>query len=362
MKEIFPSYDEAVTYVLASRDTSCSGLQRKLRIDYRQAMQLKSDMEEDGVYDGMEKIINPETVKIVVVGVGGAGCNALEDLLSKAPSCVGTLAINMDEQSLQRSNAEKIIHVASTNKYSHFTSEAAYQLARQYHDHILEALEGAHIVFIVAGLGGATGTGVAPVVAEISRQVGALTIAVVSTPWAIEDEKRHRVAREGMQKLSFVTDTIFVSPQPDLDGRDGSKSVSDILRNQDGMLCELVEGIAQAVNSEDGIALSLFDLKMLLRKSGKAAWGKGVAAGEDRAVLAAERACQDLMAKGIDAQTAKGMVLILKISRETKWIEIKPIVVTLKSKFIASTDFNLSIKYDEKCADGIEVFVIASGL
>lgn len=362
MKKIFPSYDEAVTYVLASRDTSCSGLQRKLRIDYRQAKHLKSDIEEEGIYDGMGKIINPEAVKIVVVGVGGAGCNALEDLISKASSSVGTLAINMDEHSLERSNAEKIIHIASTNKYSHVTSDAAYQLSQQYHDHIIEALDGAHIVFIVTGLGGATGTGVAPLVAEISRQIGALTIAVVSTPWAIEDEKRHRVAREGMQKLSFVTDTLFVSSQPDLDGPDGSKSLSDIMRYQNGMLYEIVEAIAQAVNSKDGIALSLFDLKTLLRKSGKAAWGRGIAAGEDRAILAAERACQNLMAKGIDAQTAKGTVLILKISRETKWIEIKPIIVKLKSKFSASTNFNLSIKYDEKCADRIEVSVIATGL
>ncbi len=299
---------------------------------------------------------------IKVVGVGGAGGNAVQHMINKGVSGVEFIAANTDAQALSHSEAHNIIQIGETGLGAGMRPDVGRQLAEDSRSRIEDALRGAHMVFIAAGMGGGTGTGAAPIVAEVAKSLGALTVAVVSKPFSYEGDKCMEIAEEGLEALSAHVDSLIVILNEKLEDIYEDDSMIEWLQHADDVLNNAVAGIAEIINVRGHINVDFNDVKTIMGEQGKAMMGTAVAAGVDRARIAAEQAVASPLLDGIDLSGARGVLVNVTASRGLKGKEIKEVMATVRA--FASPDATIAqgIAYDDTMGEDIRVTVVATGL
>lgn len=299
---------------------------------------------------------------IKVVGVGGAGGNAVQHMINKGVSGVEFIAANTDAQALAVSGANNIIQIGDSGLGAGMRPEIGRQLAEQSRSRIEDALRGAHMVFIAAGMGGGTGTGAAPIVAEVAKTMGALTVAVVSKPFSYEGQKCMDVAEAGLEELTKHVDSLIVILNEKLEDIYEDESMLDWMQHADDVLNNAVAGIAEIINVPGHINVDFNDVKTIMGEQGKAMMGTATASGVDRARIAAEQAVASPLLDGIDLSGAKGVLVNVTASRGLKGKEIKEVMAAVRAFAAPDASIAQGIAYDDAMGDEIRVTVVATGL
>ena len=299
---------------------------------------------------------------IKVVGVGGAGGNAVQHMINKGVSGVEFIAANTDAQALAASSANNIIQIGDSGLGAGMKPTVGRQLAEESRERIEDALRGAHMVFIAAGMGGGTGTGAAPIVAEIAKAQGALTVAVVSKPFSYEGQKCMDIAESGLEELSQHVDSLIIILNEKLEEIYEDESMIDWMKHADDVLNNAVAGIAEIINVPGHINVDFNDVKTIMGEQGKAMMGTATASGVDRARIAAEQAVASPLLDGIDLSGARGVLVNVTASRGLKGKEIKEVMAAVRAFAAPDASIAQGIAYDDNMGDDIRVTVVATGL
>jgi len=299
---------------------------------------------------------------IKVVGVGGAGGNAVQHMINKGMSGVEFIVANTDAQALAASSAHNIIQIGDSGLGAGMRPELGRQLAEQSRSRIEDSLRGAHMVFIAAGMGGGTGTGAAPIVAEVAKTMGALTVAVVSKPFSYEGRKCMDVAELGLEELSKHVDSLIVILNEKLEEIYEDDSMLEWMKYADDVLNNAVAGIAEIINVPGHINVDFNDVKTIMSEQGKAMMGTATAAGVDRARIAAEQAVASPLLDGIDLSGARGVLVNVTASRGLKGKEIKEVMAAVRAFAADDAAIAQGIAYDDAMGDELRVTVVATGL
>ena len=299
---------------------------------------------------------------IKVVGVGGAGGNAVQHMINKGMQGVEFIAANTDAQALSTSKAHNVIQIGASGLGAGMKPEVGRQLAEETKSRIEDALRGAHMVFIAAGMGGGTGTGAAPVVAEIAKQMGALTVAVVSKPFSYEGKKCMEVAEEGLELLASQVDSLIIILNEKLEEIYEDDTMIEWFQHADDVLNNAVAGIAEIINVPGHINVDFNDVKTIMGEQGKAMMGTATTSGVDRARIAAEQAIASPLLDGIDLSGARGVLVNVTASRSLKGKEIKEVMAAVRAFAAPDATIAQGIAYDETMGDSLRVTVVATGL
>ncbi len=299
---------------------------------------------------------------IKVVGVGGAGGNAVQHMIRKGVSGVEFIAANTDAQALAASSANNIIQIGDSGLGAGMKPEIGRQLAEQSRQRIEDSLRGAHMVFIAAGMGGGTGTGAAPIVAEIAKSMGALTVAVVSKPFSYEGKKCMDIAEAGLDELTQHVDSLIIILNEKLEEIYEDESMIEWMQHADDVLNNAVAGIAEIINVPGHINVDFNDVKTIMGEQGKAMMGTATASGMDRARIAAEQAVASPLLDGIDLSGARGVLVNVTASRSLKGKEIKEVMAAVRAFAADDASIAQGIAYDDSMGDEIRVTVVATGL
>jgi cell division protein FtsZ len=300
---------------------------------------------------------------IKVVGVGGAGGNAVNHMVSRNVQGVEFIALNTDVQALKNSLASNIIQLGGQGLGAGAKPEAGRAAAEAARDEIRAALTGANMVFLTAGMGKGTGTGASPVVAEIAKELGILTVGVVTKPFEYEGKRKMQTADAGLEELSNHVDSlIVVLNQKLLEVMDEDATEEDAYKMADDVLHNAVSGIAEIINVPGLVNVDFADVRTVMSEQGKAMMGIGEAAGLDRARIAAEQAVASPLLDGVDLDGARGVIVNITASRSLKLRETQTVVNTIRG-FTAddATIIHGTVK-DEEMGDRLRVTVIATGL
>ncbi|WP_395405918.1 cell division protein FtsZ [Pseudoduganella sp. UC29_106] len=299
---------------------------------------------------------------IKVVGVGGAGGNAVQHMINKGMGGVEFIAANTDAQALATSKANNIIQIGETGLGAGMKPEVGRKLAEESRARIEDALRGAHMVFIAAGMGGGTGTGAAPIVAEVAKSQGALTVAVVSKPFSHEGQRCMDIADEGLEQLAQNVDSLIVILNEKLEEIYEDESLIEWLQHADDVLNNAVAGIAEIINVPGHINVDFNDVKTIMGEQGKAMMGTATASGVDRARVAAEQAVASPLLDGVDLSGARGVLVNVTASRGLKGKEIKEVMAAVRAFAAPDASIAQGIAYDDSMGDAIRVTVVATGL
>ncbi len=299
---------------------------------------------------------------IKVVGVGGAGGNAIQHMIDRGVSGVEFIAANTDAQALSKSGAHNIIQIGDSGLGAGMRPDVARDLAEKSRSRIEDALRGAHMVFVAAGMGKGTGTGAAPIVAEIAKELGALTVAVVSKPFSYEGQRCLDIADNGLQELSKHVDSLIVILNEKLEDIYEDDSMIEWLQHADSVLHNAVAGIAEIINVPGHINVDFNDVKTIMGEQGKAMMGTAVASGMDRARLAAEQAVASPLLDGIDLSGARGVLVNITASRGLKGKEIKEVMAAVRAFAADDASIAQGIAYDDEMGEDLRVTVVATGL
>jgi cell division protein FtsZ len=301
---------------------------------------------------------------IRVVGVGGAGLNAVDRMIDAGISQVEFVAVNTDIQQLQGSDAPVKIHIGrelTEGLGSGSEPDLGRRAAEEAHDQIKRALRGSDMVFVTAGEGGGTGSGAAPVVARIARECGALTVGIVTLPFKFEGTQRRRVAEQGVEAMRRSCDTVIVIPNERLlEVLDRSTSMLDAFRIADDVLRQGVQGICDLITLPGLINLDFADVRTVMKEAGSALMGIGFATGENRAKEAAERALRSPL---IDTELvgARGILLSIAGGDDLSLYEVNEAAEVVRQAATDDTNIIFGATIDERLAGQIWVTVIATG-
>ena len=302
---------------------------------------------------------------IRVVGVGGAGLNAINRMIDAGIGDVEFVAINTDIQQLALSDAPVKIHVGrelTQGLGSGASAELGRQAAEESYDQIKRALRGSDMVFVTAGEGGGTGSGAAPVVARIAREVGALTVGIVTMPFHFEGTKRRAQAVDGIESLRENCDTVIVIPNDKLlEVLDKKTSMLDAFRIADDVLRQGVQGICDLITMPGLINLDFADVKTIMKDAGTALMGIGFATGEDRAVKAAEGALSSPL---IDTELvgARGILLSIAGGDDLSLFEVNEAAEVVRRGSRDDTNIIFGATIDERLTGQVWITVVATGL
>ena len=310
----------------------------------------------------IDMLENTKGTIIKVVGVGGAGGNAVQHMINKGVSGVEFIVANTDAQALTLSKAHNVIQIGESGLGAGMKPALGRQLAEETRERIEDALRGAHMVFIAAGMGGGTGTGAAPIVAQVAKELGALTVAVVSKPFTYEGKKCMDIANEGLDELSKHVDSLIVILNEKLEEIYEDDSMADWLQHADDVLNNAVAGIAEIINVPGHINVDFNDVKTIMAEQGKAMMGTAVASGVDRARIAAEQAIASPLLDGIDLSGARGVLVNVTGSRSLKGKEVKDVMATVRAFAADDASIAQGIAYDQSMGDELRVTVVATGL
>jgi cell division protein FtsZ len=299
---------------------------------------------------------------IKVVGVGGAGGNAVQHMINKGVSGVEFIVANTDAQALKQSKAHNVIQIGDTGLGAGMKPEVGRKLAEDSRTRIEDALRGAHMVFIAAGMGGGTGTGAAPIVAQIAKEQGALTVAVVSKPFSYEGQKCMDIADEGLEALSAHVDSLIIILNEKLEDIYEDDSMLEWLQHADDVHNNAVAGNAEIINVKGHINVEFNDVKTIMGEQGKAMMGTATASGVDRARIAAEQAVTSPLLDGIDLSGARGVLVNVTASHGLKGKEIKEVMATVRAFAAADASIAQGMAYDDSMGDELRVTVVATGL
>ena len=302
---------------------------------------------------------------IRVVGVGGAGLNAVNRMIDAGLSDVEFVAVNTDIQQLALSDAPMKIHIGrelTQGLGSGASIDVGRRAAEEAYDQIKRALRGSDMVFVTAGEGGGTGSGAAPIVARISREVGALTVGIVTLPFHFEGTKRKGQAVQGVDELRANCDTVIVIPNDRLlEVLDRSTSMLDAFRIADDVLRQGVQGITDLITMPGLINLDFADVKTIMKDAGTALMGIGFATGDNRAVEAAEKALQSPL---IDTELvgASGILLSIAGGDDLSLYEVNEAAEVVRRGSREDTNIIFGATIDERLTGQVWVTVVATGL
>jgi cell division protein FtsZ len=300
---------------------------------------------------------------IKVVGVGGAGGNAVAHMIRSGVSGVDFICANTDAQALVASEAPVQIRLGRTGLGAGAKPEQGRAAAETAREEIRAALNGANMVFITAGMGGGTGTGAGPVVAEVAKELGILTVGVVTKPFSFEGNKRMKMAEDGIHELSKHVHSLIVVLNENLyDLMDDEATQEDCFKSADDVLHNACAGIAEIINVEGNVNVDFEDVKTIMGEQGQAMMGTSIAAGADRARVAAERAIACPLLEGVDLHGARGMLVNITASRSLKMRETREIMDTIRSYAADEATVIFGTAYDESMGENLRVTVVATGL
>jgi len=301
---------------------------------------------------------------IKVIGVGGAGGNAVNHMIEQGVEGVEFIAVNTDAQVLSRNRSRNQIQLGSTGLGAGAKPEQARAVALAERDRIEEAVAGAHMVFITAGMGGGTGTGAGPVIAEVSRALGILTVAVVTKPFSFEGSKRMKIAEHGLAELAPHVDSLIVILNDKLEevlGEDVTQE--EAFRAADDVLNDAVAGIAEIINQPGLVNVDFQDVRTVMSEQGMAMMGSATAAGVDRARIAAEQAVACPLLEGVNLAGARGVLVNISASRSSlKLRETKEVMNTIRAFAAEDATIIYGGVYDDGLTDNLRVTVVATGL
>ncbi|WPC74627.1 cell division protein FtsZ [Vibrio porteresiae] len=303
---------------------------------------------------------------IKVVGVGGGGGNAVEHMVRESIEGVEFISINTDAQALRKASVSTVIQIGgdiTKGLGAGANPQVGRDAALEDRDRIKEVLTGADMVFIAAGMGGGTGTGAAPVIAEVAKELGILTVAVVTKPFSFEGKKRLSFAEQGIEELSKHVDSLITIPNEKLLkvlGRgitllEAFASANDVLKNA-------VQGIAELITRPGMINVDFADVRTVMSEMGHAMMGSGVARGEDRAEEAAEMAISSPLLEDIDLAGARGVLVNITAGLDMRLDEFETVGNTVKAFASDNATVVIGTSLDPDMDDEIRVTVVATGI
>ena len=300
---------------------------------------------------------------IKVVGVGGAGGNAVQHMIRRGVQGVEFICMNTDAGALQRSKASVNIQLGATGLGAGAKPEVGASSAIEAKARIADALQGAHMVFITAGMGGGTGTGAGPVVAQVAKEMGILTVGVISKPFDFEGAKRGKVAEAGAHEIENYVDSLIVVLIEKLFEVMGEDAEMDkAFGCADDVLHNAVAGIAEIINEQGLINVDFEDVKTVMSEQGKAMMGTATVSGMDRARLAAEAAVASPLLEGVDLSGARGVLVNITASRSLKLSETREVMGAIRGYAAEDATVIFGTVYDESLGDALRVTVVATGL
>jgi cell division protein FtsZ len=297
---------------------------------------------------------------IKVIGVGGAGGNTVEHMIRDGVKGVEFICVNTDAQALAKSSAPIKLQLGPGLGAGGKPAKAR-GLAETERERIADMLRGAHMAFITAGMGGGTGTGAAPIVAEVAKELGILTVAVVTKPF--EYENRMRLAEEGMAELAGNVDSLIVILNEKLQEVLGEDvSMKEAFRSADDVLKNAVGGIAEIINIPGLVNVDFEDVKTVMSEMGKAMMGSSAAAGVDRARIAADQAVASPLLEGIELSGARGVLVNITASDDLGMKEVREVMNTIRTYAAPDATIIFGTVFDNSMEDTLRVTVVATGL
>ncbi len=302
--------------------------------------------------------------QIKVIGVGGGGGNAVEHMIAQGVQGVQFICANTDSQALNRSSAEFQLQLGNSGLGAGAKPEAGRAAAEEAVDQIRNALDGAHMVFITAGMGGGTGTGAAPVIARVAKEMGILTVGVVTKPFEFEGNRRMKQADTGLNELEANVDSLIVVLNEkllevlgdDITQEEAFSKANDVLKNAVG-------GISDIIHIPGLVNVDFEDVKTVMSEPGKAMMGTATASGPDSATKAAEAAVACPLLEGIDLSGARGVLVLIAAGKSNfKLSESRNAMNTIRRYAAEEAHVIYGTAYDESLGDQLRVTVIATGL
>jgi cell division protein FtsZ len=302
--------------------------------------------------------------QIKVIGVGGGGGNAVEHMISQGVQGVEFIVANTDAQALNRSAAGQLVQLGATGLGAGSKPTVGKDAAEEAEGRIRQAIDGAHMLFITAGMGGGTGTGAAPVIARVAKEMGILTVGVVTKPFEFEGGRRSKQADAGVQELEANVDSLIVVLNEKLLEVLGDDVTQDqAFAHANDVLKNAVGGISDIIHMDALVNVDFEDVKTVMSEPGKAMMGTAMASGPDRAKKAAESAVACPLLDGIDLSGARGVLVLIAAARSTfKLMESKTAMNTIRMYAADDAHVIYGAAFDESLGDQMRVTVIATGL
>jgi len=315
------------------------------------------------MFEIMEK--NSQEAVIKVIGVGGCGGNAVAHMIEKNVGGVEFICANTDMQALRKSQAKTVLQMGEAMTRglgAGAKPEVGREAALEDRDAIAELIEGADMLFITAGMGGGTGTGAAPVIAQIAKEMGILTVAVVTKPFSFEG-KRTKVASDGLEELSKYVDSLIVIPNDklmevlgeDVPFLEAFRAANDVLHNA-------VSGIAEIINCAGMVNVDFADVRTVMSEMGMAMMGSAMATGPERARIAAEQAVASPLLEDVNLANARGVLVNITTSSAFKMKEYYDVMNTIKAFTAEDATVIVGNVFDESMGDSLRVTMVATGL
>lgn len=306
-----------------------------------------------------------QAAKIRVVGVGGAGCNAVNTMIASGLERVDFIALNTDVQALAANKAPVRMQIGkelTRGLGAGANPEMGRQAATESREDIARLLEGADMVFVTAGMGGGTGTGAAPVVADIARELGCLTVGVVTKPFMFEGNRRRKAAEQGLQELKAAVDTLITIPnQRLLTMSTEPLPLLESFKRADEVLLNAVQGISDLIQYHGYINVDFADVKTIMGEQGLALMGTGRASGEKRALRAMEQAVSSPLLEDVSIDGARGLLINITAGRDITLQEINEAICIAQDAADPEANIIFGSLVDENARDEVKITVIATG-
>ncbi len=315
----------------------------------------------------MFEIMNTESQEAIikVIGVGGCGSNAVDHMINNEMQGVEFICMNTDAQALKSNRAETLLQLGPSitkGLGAGANPEIGREAALEDRDRIAELIQGSDMLFITAGMGGGTGTGAAPVVAQVAKEMGILTVAVVSKPFSFEG-KRLKAAQAGMEALSQHVDSLIVIPNDKLMMVLGNDiSMLDAFKAANDVLYGAVAGIAEVINCPGLVNVDFADVKTVMSEMGMAMMGSALSTGVDRARTAAEQAVASPLLEDITLAGARGVLVNITANSALKMREVHEVMNTIKDLTAEDATVIIGTVIDENMEDDLRVTMVATGL
>jgi len=303
---------------------------------------------------------------IKVLGAGGGGGNAINTMIAAGFTGVTFIAANTDKQALASNSASIKIQLGkelTSGLGAGGNPDVGRSAALEDAEAIRSSLDGSDMIFITAGMGGGTGTGAAPVIAGVAREMGILTVAVVTTPFFVEGVKRQRQAEFGIEELRKYVDTLIIIPNERLLNIVGSESLEDSFKKVDNVLLQAVRGVSDLINKTGQMNLDFADIKSVMKNSkGVAIVGIGSAAGDNRAIKAAKAAITSPLLGNMKIEGATGLIVNITAGSNIALKEIIDAVTYIKECAGGNADVKMGVVKDESLANEVRMTVVATGI
>ena len=310
--------------------------------------------------------LKDQKARIIVVGVGGGGGNALNRMIEDGMTAVEFIAVNTDAQDLENNNSQMKLQIGkelTKGLGAGANAEVGKQAVEENKEVITNALENSDMVFITAGMGGGTGTGASPAIAQIAKDLGALTVGIVTKPFNFEGPKRHKRAMTGIEEMKVSCDTLLAIPNETLlEITDENTTVTESFKLADSVLHQATKGISDMINIPGLINVDFADVRTVMENMGDAIMGTGIAHGEERAILAAQQAINSPLLQDDSVTGAKGLLVNITGPENMTIHELNDASSIIYEEAGEDANVILGCVLDKTLSDEIRVTVIATGL